>query len=539
MSGSSGFACLTANQLWAISLRRSHAAYRAALNDPAGAQRRILAGILERNASTQFGREMHFEGIRTTEQFRDRVPLSTYEDYAGHIERIKFGERGVLTAEHVGRLVPSSGSVAARKLIPYTRSLHDEFQRGIGPWIADLFARNPELKAGPAYWSISPAMPEGDAESAVPIGFDDDSAYLGAFSRRLVRLALAVPSGVRQIQDVDDFRFATMLFLLRTPELRIVSVWHPSFFDLLCRFMVDRWSELLRAIGEGLSVRGLAPDEAGMIARSDRMRARALEGADPELPATIWPRLGHISCWTDGQASGAASTLAARFPNTPLVGKGLVATEAIVSIPFEGARPLAVTSHFLEFVDATGNVSGIDALRQGEMYSVVVTTSGGLYRYRLDDLVRVEGFVGKTPSIAFIGKGDSISDTVGEKLSDGFVATVLARLFADSEGRPAFSLVAPERMEGSVHYTLFLSEPFQSPDILAERLDRELSANPHYAYARSLGQLHAAEVCRVSSRAHEIVLSELSRRGRVMGGVKAMSLSADLDWRAKLTDRRP
>lgn len=44
----------------------------------------------------------------------------------------------------------------ASKLIPYTTSLKAEFQRGLGAWIADLYAGKPTLMSGRAYWSITP-----------------------------------------------------------------------------------------------------------------------------------------------------------------------------------------------------------------------------------------------------------------------------------------------------------------------------------------------------------------------------------------------
>src|SRR5438445_8620333 len=79
-------------------------------------------------------------------------------------------------------LQPTSGSTGPTKLIPYTESLQREFQRGIRAWIADLFLDDPKLLTGPAYWSVTPGStgfrrsPEG-----IPIGFDDDSAYVGGW----------------------------------------------------------------------------------------------------------------------------------------------------------------------------------------------------------------------------------------------------------------------------------------------------------------------------------------------------------------------
>ena len=100
-----------------------------------------------------------------------------------------------------------------------------------------------------------------------------------------------------------------------------------------------------------------------------------------------------------------------------------------MSIPYGGLHPLAVRSHFLEFEDDGGGVCVAADLLVGKRYTVLLTTGGGLYRYRLLDLVEANGRVGRTPSIRFIGKVASVSDRMGEKLTDGFVAQVLAALF--------------------------------------------------------------------------------------------------------------
>ena len=57
----------------------------------------------------------------------------------------------------VERLVPTSGSTAAAKLVPFTADLRGEFTTAIDAWLVDLFMARPALMGGPAYWSISPA----------------------------------------------------------------------------------------------------------------------------------------------------------------------------------------------------------------------------------------------------------------------------------------------------------------------------------------------------------------------------------------------
>jgi len=192
---------------------------------------------------------------------------------------------------------------------------------------------------------------------------------------------------------------------------------------------------------------------------------------------------------------------------------------------------LAIRGHAIELVEAGGEVRGVEEARVGETYSVVVTTSGGLYRYRLHDLVRVDGFVSRTPSIRFVGKEDRISDLCGEKLSEGFVASVLSGAFGGDDRMPEFAMLAPERSERGAGYVLFVDARSSLPAGLAQSVERELCTNPHYDWARKLGQLEAVEVVVVGEGAHRAVVAELARRGQLLGAVKASCLRADSGWR--------
>ena len=54
--------------------------------------------------------------------------------------------------------------------------------------------------------------------------------------------------------------------------------------------------------------------------------------------------------------------------------KGLIATEGIVTIPFEGHHPLAIRSHFFEFLDRNDQPKLAHELEAGSEYTVVLTT---------------------------------------------------------------------------------------------------------------------------------------------------------------------
>ena len=526
------------NMLWGASSVPSWARYRRALRAPAAAQERVLLSCLRRNSDTAVGREHGFNSIRSVAEYQARVPPVSYDDIARLVHRAARGEAHVLTRTHVERLVPTSGSTAAAKLVPFTADLRGEFTTAIDAWLIDLFAKRPTLMGGPAYWSISPAPSTSCAldGSAVPVGFDSDSRYLGGARQVLARSVLAVPDDVARLRDVEALRYVTALFLVRARDLRLMSMWHPSFLDGLLDCIETHRDRLIHDVDHGSMSppADVAPEVHARLAPllpPNPTRAAELRNAGTH-PVEIWPHLALISCWADGPARGAAALLARRCEGIALQPKGLLATEAVVTIPFDGRHPLAIRSHFFEFVEPGGRAKLVHELQLGMEYTLLLTTGGGLYRYKLCDRVLVDDFVHHTPSLRFLGRDDRVSDLFGEKLSDGFVAGVLDQLLNASP--PRFAMLAPDRTAAGIAYTLFVASDGPPEPDLAGRLERALRLNPQYAWCVDLGQLCPARVARVGATAMRAFIDACVAGGQRPGDVKPVSLSTATGWRDRL-----
>jgi hypothetical protein len=467
-----------ANSLWLASSLAEWNRFRNALRRPEQTQLALLKKMLQSNLACEFGRRHEFSSIKSCADFQSRIPVSEYEDIRPWVDRIRAGEPGVLASETVTHLVPTSGTTTARKLIPFTNSLQRDFNRTIAPWIVDLARQRPQILAGPAYWSISPSLRLPREQSKIPIGFDDDVSYLGGAKAWLVRKAVVTPD-VRG-KEFADFQTETIRALTKRRDLRLISVWHPSFLTILL----------------------------------DKLPC----GTDP---MEVWPDLQVISCWGDAAAEAGASEIAERFPGVLLQRKGLLATEAFVTVPFQNAFPLAIRSHFFEFLDSTGRIRLAHELALGEKYEVIVTTSGGLWRYKLRDIIGVTGFAGETPSLRFLGRANT-SDLCGEKLAEEFVAACVGRVF----GHPRFALLAPN--SGRNRYNFFF-EGAASPEAL-DRFENALRENPHYAHCRNLGQLQPIRCIQITANAFETFLRVQTQNGACAGSVKPTFLSTKSNW---------
>lgn len=455
-----------ANALFYLTCLPSRGAFAAALARPSKTQEGLLESILRRNRGSSFARLHDF---RDPAAFRASVPVRAYEDFAPWIERVAQGEPRVLTTEPVRLLEPTGGSSSATKLIPYTRGLQRDFQRALGPWLGSLFEQDPVLLARRAYWSVTPLVDRPTrTPGGLPIGFEEDSHYLAPLARFLVDFVQAVPPEVKRLRDTEAFLTRTAEALARCRSLGLISVWSPSFLTLLL----------------------------------DRLERE---------PRELWPGLRWLSCWGDGAAAAQLDGLLARLPGVRVQTKGLLATEGVVTIPYGGQHLLALRSHYFEILTDTGEVLPVARWETGLEGSILLTTNGGLYRYRLGDRVRVTGPL----RLAFLGKEGLVSDQHGEKLSEAFVRSCLEgfsgpfALLVYAEG--GYALL----VEGQLNFDL------------EERLRRSF----HYDYCRRLGQLAPVRLVPVSDGWRQYV-EGCRRRGQRMGDVKPVALDPRPGWLA-------
>lgn len=514
------------NLSWLAASLPEYRRFKRAAKNLERTQRDRLRHYLRRNADTAFGLQHNFAGINSWEAFSEQVPVRDYDDFEPWITRIAAGELKVLTHDPVRLFEPSSGSSGPAKLIPYTQSLQREIRNGVAVWSAHNFLSQPELLSGRSYWSLTPQMDAMEAtESGIPIGFDEDSAYLGGMTQYLINRTLATKPAVRLVSDMDVFWHTTLLMLLQCSDLRFISVWHPSYLGLLIERMRRNWPSLLQDLESGYSL-----DTPALQIRQSPARARELRSTGCEDLHLIWPKLRTISCWTDGHAATFIPQLHTLFPKATIQAKGLLATEGFITIPLGALRPLAIRSHVLEFLDSEDKAHAPWQIEKGEEYSVVITTGGGLYRYRIGDRIRVDDFFGEVPCLSFIGKEDQVSDFYGEKLNENFVASVCSNVFAKNDLNPRFALLAIEETLSTPTYVLYLELDGAIPDSLALQLDQALRNNPHYDLCVRLGQLGNAKIARIRNDAFGLYAKRLSDMGMRLGDIKPTPLSRHNGW---------
>ncbi|MDO5692822.1 MAG: GH3 auxin-responsive promoter family protein [Pseudomonadota bacterium] len=437
---------------------------------PAPRAEQWLTQLLARNRHCAYLRQ--FGSPATVEEFRQRVPIRHHDDLADWIDRcMRPGARDVLFAGAPVGCERTGGSTRGPKLIPYSAEGLRDFQRALLPWLAGVVQRF--QITGSAYLATSPATRAPEMVGDLPLGLPD-GAYLGPEAGAIVHDHLAVPLTVNQFTDVPAWRAQTLAHLRAAHDLELISVWSPTFFLALLRDIPDA--------------------------------------------AERWPRLKVISCWASGASAPYAAELAHRLPRTHLQPKGLLSTEGVLTVPDANDAPVLTRHGFAEFAQAD-QLYLADELRAGEYYDVILTSASGLYRYAAGDRVRCTGrTLAGDAVLEFVGRAHLVSDLVGEKLTEPFVARCLS-------GLKGFTmLIADAEAPGYV----LVSEHTPDPAALAT-VQARLADNPQYAYACRIGQLKPLRAC-ARPDAWARYEQTLLARGTRLADVKPVALRTEPFW---------
>lgn len=497
-------------RLYKAGLTELHAFEKAAEN-PRQSQAALLKRLIAENAETEFGRKHGFSNIGSVTDFQASVPIQSYDGYRPWIAKIIAGEKQVLTQQSPICLEQTGGTSKGRKLIPYTADGLESFQRALLAWLADLIRHDPAIMDGRAYFSISPASRTARQFAGdIPIGLPNDAAYFGTELAADISQLLVGALTLSGISDFEDWKIATVACLVSCADLSLISVWSPTFLSLILDTFEAAPDSIFRYLHDN-------PTLANEQRLSEIKRSIASGRLDTQR---LWPNLRLVSAWSDAGSARFATDLAARFPGVKFQPKGLLATEAVFTFPLaQSAFPVpALRSTFLEFEDEQGEIHLIDDVAPGQTYQIIATRPGGLYRYRIGDLVRCEGIFGgagqsedmRLPQFSFQGRSTSGSDMVGEKLTEGFVANCLSQCEAG-----ATILVACD--QPSPYYALLSDQ--KAPGDMAQRMDKALMQNPLYADARTIGQLGAVHLIRIENLELEYKTRRL-RQGARYGDIK-------------------
>ena len=411
-------------------------------------QEELLTSLLSFQKDTEYGKKHNFANISSVEEFCLTHPLTTYEHYRSIVEDIaKTGNYYQLVAEPIILLQETSGTTGASKLIPRTSSLAFSLQKAF--LAATEVTRNYYLKnktysdcLGLALFHTSPLK---DTPSGIPKGAGSSGGRQFKFVQKIASLYFCSPASIFLISDAQAAYYCHWLFALFEPEIFYLSANFASNILEALQVLEKEWRFLLDDLAHGrinknLDLNIVIRNELEKLLKPNPERALALEiefkkGFKHILPR-IWSKLAYIQCITTGSMELYRERLSFYTGDIPIYSGNFGASEAWLGLNLEPERKTpayVVTPHsaFFEFIPLkqidrnTPNTVQLTSLITGESYEIVVTTRGGLYRYRLGDIIKCVGYYNQSPIVEFLARRGSLLNIAGEKVSENTILTAL------------------------------------------------------------------------------------------------------------------
>ena len=198
--------------------------FEEASRDPERAQLGVLKRILRANQKTEFGVKHAFSRTQNPMDYRENVPLQTYEQVEPWVQKMAAGEPNILTQETPFMFGTTSGTTRNPKLIPVTDTSRADLSRSIRLWLSSSLLDYPAFFD---YGILTVTSPTVEAYTPTGIPMGSMSGLTRARTPHLVRKRYIIPMEVNEIEDYD-IRYFLLARIAYGTQLSGVITPNPS-----------------------------------------------------------------------------------------------------------------------------------------------------------------------------------------------------------------------------------------------------------------------------------------------------------------------
>lgn len=420
-------------------------------------QRETLRRILTLNNDSEFSIRHRLSADLAPDEFRRRFPVSTYEAFRSPIEQMIAGNHRALlgTRNKLLMYAVTSGTTDRAKHIPITQQFVKDYRRGWQHWGISVHESHQQLKLLKMV-QLNSRHEATQTADGIPCG--NISGLVTAMQSHIIRKLYSIPANVTHVDDPFERRLVAARFAIADQWAGMLVTANPSSLIDLLKSADAHADRIIRDIRDGtVTANGLSGSlrrQLSSMVKPAAKRAQLLEAIVEQqatfVPSEVWPELCILGVWTGGSVSAYLPELKRRFGDLPIRDHGLHASEGRMTIPFQDNCPagvLDIDSHYFEFIPESELASpepttlAAHELHEGEQYGILLTTSSGLYRYNIHDIIRCTGFYGSTPMLEFLHKAAHISSITGEKITESQVVAAVKQAIAEVGPDNGFSSI--------------------------------------------------------------------------------------------------
>lgn len=385
-------------------------------SQPGEIQQRVLKNLLQKAANTEWGKKYDYKSINNYNEYKERVPVQTYENVKSYVERLRNGEQNLLWPSEIRWFAKSSGTTNDKsKFLPVSKeSLADTHYRG-GKDAAALYLRqNPQSNV---FWGKGLILGGSHRPN-----HNSKHSLVGDLS------AILIENG----SPLVDF--------IRVPSKKIA--------------LMDEWESKIEAIANNTistNVTSLSGVPSWMLV----LIKRVLEKTGKTSLEEVWPNLevffhgGVAFTPYREQYKQVIQSSKMHYVETYNASEGYFGTQNDLSDP---AMLLMIDyGIFFEFIPMeevekeNPKAYCLEEIELGKNYAIVISTSCGLWRYMIGDTVK---FTSKYPyKFVITGRTKHFINAFGEELIVDNAEKGLAKACAETGALVADYSAAPVFMD--------------------------------------------------------------------------------------------
>jgi hypothetical protein len=419
------------------------------IKHPHDVQEELRQNLLKDNKNTDYGKKFGFDSIQSRSEFQSKIPLVTYEQIFPYVEKMMAGEQNVLWHSKVTWFAKSSGTTNARsKFIPVSNeSMEDCHYKG-GKDLLSIYINNrPETKI-----------------------FTGKGLAIGG-SNQINQYSKESPSYYGDVSAVILKNLPLWAQFVRTPSLDIA--------------LMDEWEAKIEKMAEATS-REDVTSISGVPTWTYVLLKRILELQGKDNILEVWPNL---ELFVHG---------AVAFSPYEELFKSLIPSDGMyyletynASEGFFGIQDRSDSKEmllmldygiyyefipFLERDDDHPTVLSLDQIELEVNYAMVVTTNGGLWRYKIGDTIK---FTSKNPyRIKITGRTKHYINAFGEELIIENAEAAITEACLQSDALVSNFTAAPRYIgdgkKGGHEWIIEFEKKPTDADVFINALDRKL-----------------------------------------------------------------
>ncbi|XP_012473146.1 indole-3-acetic acid-amido synthetase GH3.17 [Gossypium raimondii] len=429
-------------------------------------QDQLFGEILSKNAETEY-LQGFLHGQTDKQLFKKKVPIVTYEHLKPYIDRIANGEASsdILLVEPLTGFSLSSGtSGGLPKLVPTTAESAHKTATFNKLYRSVMIKHFGDINQAGKRMELMFAKPEVETPSGLKASAVSTRAFKGSSFKAILPKLYTSPFEIIFCPDTKQSMYCQILFgLIQRNEVVMIGSIFASTVVRNIKFLENNWKELCSNIKTGQisewitdsGCRNAAslilkpnPELADLI--EDVCSCKSWEG----IIRKLWPKTKYIGTVCTGAMLQYTAELEFYCGGLPLVSGFYACSEGAIGINLEPlCKPSDVSYTFLpnmvyyEFLsikedcdtdsqnqvqlnamshhEDTGPVDLVN-VKLGQCYEVLVTSSMGLYRYKVGDIIKVTGFHNNTPQFQFVGRQNVALGVDMERTSEADILKAVA-----------------------------------------------------------------------------------------------------------------